>query len=98
MINQTRFEVLTAKKENKVFACRADSVDRYEEQINNLFKEGWLLEKTEFVGSTYVLFLEKKYKVFYTNLDTLDDKALKSLKDSIESYVGDKDFVVLDGQ
>lgn len=92
-------QLTQAKTANMIFVCHISRLEERAEELNKLFKAGWVIEKSEVVNDVYFVHLQicsDARKVFYV---AVGDMAPWEVTDYIEnvkkvSKDGDGDFYI----
>lgn len=67
-MSKTHIKFSEQKSRNMIVTMPVGLIQSYETKLNELLEQGWLIEKTEIVCDTYVVTLNRNFKVFYIDV------------------------------
>jgi len=92
---KTKISQLTqAKTANMIFVCHISRLEERAEELNRLFKAGWVIEKYEVVGDVYFAHLQTcadGRKVFYVAVGNMEPYEISEYIESVKKVSKDSD-------
>jgi len=92
---KTKLQQLRMSKcENKLFSCSVHKIAEKADELNELFKDGWLTEETQVVGDTYLVLLKKEHsgrKVFYVDVGNMAPEEVTAYMDRVKELTSNPD-------
>lgn len=89
-------QLTQAKTANMIFVCHIDRLEQRAAELNELFKNGWVIEKSEVVGDVYFVHLQTcsdVRKVFYVAVGDMSpweiSDYIENVKKTCQSEDGD---------